>query len=418
MTDITGVDFVAIMTKDHDAAVKFYGETLGLPFVKQWGNMPGSEFQAGNLTLAVMQPDAFGFEWSPSSTMIALQVDDVAATRAAARGGRRGVPRRDPRLRRLPPVVLRRPGRQPARTCTTATRLRRNPLRAACRRSRRRAARSPRGSARGRRRARSPARSARRRRRGSARPATAAFCTSSNESRPLTHSTLPCSGSAPSSSARPITLSIALWRPTSSRTHSSSPSGVKQPGGVQPAGAREARLAQPLGQVGEQRARDRSARAAAARRGPRPPPARPSRTPRTRTWCRSERADGSRVERPGRPRSCWPRGPAVSPAARGPSIRPSPYRNPSASSSSWPGRAHRHGERRAVDADLQRLLDRDLVGDRRRAPPGESGSCVRCSNVRRADHHVPSLTLCWSSSSTLLTAPSVFDAGRSSRCSS
>ena len=82
MTDISGVDFVAIMTKDHDAAVQFYGETLGLPFLKRWGNMPGTEFQAGNLTLAVMQPDAFGFEWSPSSTMIALQVDDVAATRA------------------------------------------------------------------------------------------------------------------------------------------------------------------------------------------------------------------------------------------------------------------------------------------------------------------------------------------------
>jgi len=81
MTDITGVDFVAIMTKDHDAAVQFYGETLGLPFLKKWGNMPGSEFQAGNLTLAVMQPDAFGFEWSPSATMIALQVDDVAAAR-------------------------------------------------------------------------------------------------------------------------------------------------------------------------------------------------------------------------------------------------------------------------------------------------------------------------------------------------
>ena len=82
MTDVTGVDFVAIMTKDHDAAVQFYGETLGLPFLKKWGNMPGTEFQAGNLTLAVMQPDAFGFEWAPSATMIALQVDDVAAARA------------------------------------------------------------------------------------------------------------------------------------------------------------------------------------------------------------------------------------------------------------------------------------------------------------------------------------------------
>ena len=86
MTDttplITGVDFVCIPAQNFDAMTAFYGETLGLPFLKKWGNMPGSEFQAGNLTLAIMQPDAFGFEWSPSSTMIALQVDDVAATRA------------------------------------------------------------------------------------------------------------------------------------------------------------------------------------------------------------------------------------------------------------------------------------------------------------------------------------------------
>ncbi|HET6547172.1 MAG TPA: VOC family protein [Solirubrobacter sp.] len=81
MTDVTGVDFVAIQTRDHDAAVKFYGETLGLPFLKQWGSMPGTEFQAGNLTLAVMQSDAFGLEFRPGSALIALQVDDVAATR-------------------------------------------------------------------------------------------------------------------------------------------------------------------------------------------------------------------------------------------------------------------------------------------------------------------------------------------------
>ena len=81
MTDVTGVDFVAIQTRDHDAAAKFYGETLGLPFLKRWGNMPASEFQAGNLTLAVMQSDAFGFEWTPSGTMIALRVDDVQAAR-------------------------------------------------------------------------------------------------------------------------------------------------------------------------------------------------------------------------------------------------------------------------------------------------------------------------------------------------
>ena len=117
----TGVDFVALQVRDHDRAAKFYGETLGLPFVKQWGKMPASEYQAGNLTLAVMQSDAFGLEFAPSSAMVALQVDDVAAIARAARGRGHRVPRRHPRLRRLPPGVLRRPGRQPARRCTTAT---------------------------------------------------------------------------------------------------------------------------------------------------------------------------------------------------------------------------------------------------------------------------------------------------------
>lgn len=79
---VTGVDFVAIQTTDYDRAATFYGEVLGLPFVKKWGNFPAGEFQAGNLTLAVMQSDAFGFPFERSSTMIALQVENVAASRA------------------------------------------------------------------------------------------------------------------------------------------------------------------------------------------------------------------------------------------------------------------------------------------------------------------------------------------------
>ena len=83
---VTGVDFVALQTRDHAAAAKFYGETLGLPFLKTWGQMPASEFQAGNLTLAVMQSDAFGIEFAPSSSMVALAVDDVAAVRERLEG--------------------------------------------------------------------------------------------------------------------------------------------------------------------------------------------------------------------------------------------------------------------------------------------------------------------------------------------
>jgi catechol 2,3-dioxygenase-like lactoylglutathione lyase family enzyme len=79
---ITGVDFVTVPAKDFEESVRFYGETLGLPAGKRWGNMPGAEFQAGNLTLAIMEPTAFGQEFRPHGLPIALQVDDVAAARA------------------------------------------------------------------------------------------------------------------------------------------------------------------------------------------------------------------------------------------------------------------------------------------------------------------------------------------------
>lgn len=79
---ITGVDFVSVPTDDFDASVRFYGEVLGLPCSARYGDMPGAEFQAGNLTLAVMQNEAFGQAFSPNSMPIALQVADVDAARA------------------------------------------------------------------------------------------------------------------------------------------------------------------------------------------------------------------------------------------------------------------------------------------------------------------------------------------------
>ena len=65
------------------------------------------------------------------------------------------------------------------------------------------------------------------------------------------------SGTRPSSSARPITLSIALWRPTSSRAIEQLAGGVEEAGRVQAAGQLEGGLAQPLGKRGEERALDR-----------------------------------------------------------------------------------------------------------------------------------------------------------------
>ncbi len=58
--------------------------TLGLERVKRWGEKPATEFQAGNLTLAVMDPSAFGqAEARPNGAPIALQVADVEAARTA-----------------------------------------------------------------------------------------------------------------------------------------------------------------------------------------------------------------------------------------------------------------------------------------------------------------------------------------------
>ncbi len=81
--NITGVDFVTVPTQDYERAKEFYGETLGLPFRKQWGDRPAGEFQAGNLTIAVMQMDGFGQEFKPHSAPLALQVPDVPAAREA-----------------------------------------------------------------------------------------------------------------------------------------------------------------------------------------------------------------------------------------------------------------------------------------------------------------------------------------------
>jgi catechol 2,3-dioxygenase-like lactoylglutathione lyase family enzyme len=78
---LSGVDFITVPTKDYDSAAKFYGETLGLPFGKRWGDMPAGEFETGNLTIAVMQSDAFGIDVRANSHFLELHVDDFEAAR-------------------------------------------------------------------------------------------------------------------------------------------------------------------------------------------------------------------------------------------------------------------------------------------------------------------------------------------------
>jgi catechol 2,3-dioxygenase-like lactoylglutathione lyase family enzyme len=79
---VTGTDFITVSTRDIDTAVDFYGKVLGLPESKRWGSMPAVEFETGNLTVAVMQSDAFGLDFQANTHPIEFHVDDFEAARA------------------------------------------------------------------------------------------------------------------------------------------------------------------------------------------------------------------------------------------------------------------------------------------------------------------------------------------------
>jgi predicted enzyme related to lactoylglutathione lyase len=79
---VTGTDFITQPVRDYEKAAKFYGETLGLEFSKRWGSMPAGEFETGSLTIALVEPEPFGMRPGPSTSAIALHVEDVEAARA------------------------------------------------------------------------------------------------------------------------------------------------------------------------------------------------------------------------------------------------------------------------------------------------------------------------------------------------
>jgi predicted enzyme related to lactoylglutathione lyase len=71
------VDFIAVPTRDRERAAQFYGETLGL------AKNPNSsetwvEFETGNVTLALVDPDSAGQPFVPLPfASIVLRVPDV-----------------------------------------------------------------------------------------------------------------------------------------------------------------------------------------------------------------------------------------------------------------------------------------------------------------------------------------------------
>ena len=80
---VRAVDFVGMPTRDLDAAVKFYGDTLGLPRSVYIPDRNYSEFETGNLTVSVYNPEKMGMEHNRNPNPIALHVDDVAEVRRA-----------------------------------------------------------------------------------------------------------------------------------------------------------------------------------------------------------------------------------------------------------------------------------------------------------------------------------------------
>ena len=83
MIEVEGVDYIRVPAKDIAESTHFYGEILGLPFGPTQHD-DWVEYQAGNVTLAVMTPETHDDTFvalTPGS--FALRVPDVAAAKAA-----------------------------------------------------------------------------------------------------------------------------------------------------------------------------------------------------------------------------------------------------------------------------------------------------------------------------------------------
>jgi catechol 2,3-dioxygenase-like lactoylglutathione lyase family enzyme len=80
--EVERVDYVRVPVRDIAKAKHFYGEILGLA---ENPNSPGDdwiEYEAGNVTIAVMTPDAHDYEFAPLPPgTLALRVSDVAAAK-------------------------------------------------------------------------------------------------------------------------------------------------------------------------------------------------------------------------------------------------------------------------------------------------------------------------------------------------
>ena len=92
MIEVTRVDYIRVPVDDIEKAKHFYGEVLGLPQDTHLDHDDWVEFEASNVTLAVMTPHTHEYEFAtlPPST-IALGVPDVAKAKATLEAAGVGV---------------------------------------------------------------------------------------------------------------------------------------------------------------------------------------------------------------------------------------------------------------------------------------------------------------------------------------
>ena len=79
MIEAQRVDFLLVPVQDRDRAEQFYGEVLGLQRSPESGER-WVEYETGNLTLALVDPQMFGREFSPL-VALAIRVPDVEAAK-------------------------------------------------------------------------------------------------------------------------------------------------------------------------------------------------------------------------------------------------------------------------------------------------------------------------------------------------
>ena len=80
MIQVERTDFVSVPVQDMERAKRFYRDTLGMQS-PNWDS-PWPEIESGNVSLYLVDPTAWGGEFSPHTAHIALRVPDVEQARA------------------------------------------------------------------------------------------------------------------------------------------------------------------------------------------------------------------------------------------------------------------------------------------------------------------------------------------------